>query len=143
MQELIIVRGIVGGGKSTFAKKLAIELNAVHYEADNYFIKDGVYKFDQAKLGAAHKICFELTKAALEAGRTAIVSNTFTTQKELNPYLKLAEELHTPVKVYAVGRELLLEELEKRCVHNVPRATIEKMIARWYNHPGEIYIKGK
>ena len=146
IQELIIIRGIVGGGKSTFAGKLLEEIGqnkASHYEADNYFMENGVYKFDQSKLGAAHKRCFDLTESALKSGKTAIVSNTFTTQKELNPYLKLAEELSIPVRVYVVGKELTLEELQKRCVHNVPKKTIENMIARWYNYPGEIHVKGR
>jgi adenylate kinase family enzyme len=53
-QQLIIVRGIPGSGKSTFASSLGIP----HYEADQYFIgADGVYRFDFSKLGEAHRQC--------------------------------------------------------------------------------------
>jgi Tfp pilus assembly pilus retraction ATPase PilT len=43
---LYLVRGIPGSGKSTFAKTLSGE----YYEADMFFMVDGEYKFDVAKI---------------------------------------------------------------------------------------------
>ena len=51
MQELIIIRGIPGSGKTTMAKSYQ---GYSHYEADMFFMKDGVYNFDRAKIKNAH-----------------------------------------------------------------------------------------
>ena len=46
MKAIYLLRGLPGAGKSTVAKRLGGE----HYEADMYFMQDGEYKFDGAKL---------------------------------------------------------------------------------------------
>ena len=56
---LVLVRGIPGAGKTTFAEKLAWPLGAPVYSADDYFMKDGKYIFNVAGLGAAHAQCLE------------------------------------------------------------------------------------
>lgn len=87
--KLIIVRGIPGSGKSTFAKSLGIP----HFEADQYFVgDDGVYRFDFAKLGAAHSWCREQVAKTLFNGESVVVSNTSTTLKELRPYFEVGLE---------------------------------------------------
>ena len=52
-KELILVRGIPGSGKSTFAKSLG----GTHFETDKFFMVDGEYKFDGTKIKEAHKWC--------------------------------------------------------------------------------------
>lgn len=139
--KLIIVRGLPGSGKSTLARKILAELrergyNAEHMESDSFFIgDDGVYRFNQAALGAAHKICFEKVQAAIEANQIAIVSNTFTMQRELNPYLKLTDN----VFVVTVNKHLTLEENFKRTIHGVPMEALQRMKDRWVSHPGEFF----
>lgn len=53
MQLLTLIRGLPGSGKSTMAKFIAGDTDAVHLEADMYFIKDGEYKFEQTQI----KLC--------------------------------------------------------------------------------------
>ena len=62
--QLIIMRGIQGSGKSTFANNLKSIIDgfgiseAIITSADNYFInKDGSYVFNGKLLGKAHKQC--------------------------------------------------------------------------------------
>ena len=87
--KLIIVRGIPGSGKSTFASSLGIP----HYEADQYFIgDDGVYRFDMKRLGYAHRWCDEQVSITLAKGESVVVSNTFTTPRELRSYFIIAKE---------------------------------------------------
>jgi len=47
MTHLIIVRGLIGSGKTTLAKSLAN--GSHHFNLDDMFIVDGEYKFDQSK----------------------------------------------------------------------------------------------
>lgn len=132
MRTLIILRGIPGSGKSTFANYMFS--NNV-FEADKYFYdEDGNYNFDATKLHAAHKWCQSQVEDAMEYNfesngqycNEIVVSNTSTTEKELEPYLKLAEKYD--YKVVSLIVENRHGSLSK---HQVPIETIEKMRKRF------------
>lgn len=89
MNKLILVRGLPGSGKSTFAKSLG----GIHVEADQYFMQDGEYKFDAFKLKQAHNWCKLRVEHSMEDGVDKIaVSNTFTQEWEMDAYYELAEK---------------------------------------------------
>ncbi len=97
VKQLFLIRGIPGSGKSTLAKLILRQLDvydvAYHFEADMYFYSpEGTYDFDATKLGAAHNWCQNQTEYALRNDCSVIVSNTFTTCKELKPYFTLAKD---------------------------------------------------
>jgi hypothetical protein len=83
---LFIVRGPSGSGKTTLAEKLSDEYGCPYYEADQYFMKDGQYRFDPRLLPAAHNWCRNKVFGQLKVG-DCIVSNTFTKAWEMEPYL--------------------------------------------------------
>jgi predicted kinase len=87
-RQIILLRGVSGCGKSTFAEAIsAMNPDSVICCADDFFMKDGVYNFDANKLYAAHKACVNKFMAALEAGvSTIIVANTNTSEKDWKPY---------------------------------------------------------
>ncbi len=124
--QLILLRGLPGSGKSTFAKFLVniSREKIVHYEANMYFETSGEYRFDPTKLSDAHQWCRQATSNMLEAGVSVIVSNTFTRRMELQPYLNLVKQYNVPVTVLHV-------EGNHGNVHNVPPETILKMARRW------------
>lgn len=94
MTTLYIIRGCSGSGKSTFAKTLANALKINYYEADMFaHNEEGEYIFDVSKLGYYHSACQHAVLSELANGWDVIVSNTSTTEKELKPYLAIAEEL--------------------------------------------------
>lgn len=124
---LYLIRGLPGSGKSTFANQL---LNAgivqAVYSADDYFYKDGVYNFDASKLGTAHLQCLNKTCIALDLGANVAVANTFTTENEMNAYLRHAEL--TGVNVVS----LIVENRHgNSSVHNVPEETLNRMRSRF------------
>jgi predicted kinase len=122
MVKLILVRGLPGSGKSTLASQLR---NFAHLEADMYFIDEhGEYRFDASKLSRAHQWCQQQTFAYLKASFPVVVSNTFTTQKELQPYLDMASEL-------GITPQVVLCQGEFGSVHNVPEETLLKMKQRF------------
>ena len=101
-RNLILIRGIPGSGKTTLASSLRRESmeTVYHYEADMYFMRDGEYCFDRTKLRQAHAWCQESTEQALFHGYNAIVSNTFTTRKELKPYFQMIQKYGKQPTVY-------------------------------------------
>lgn len=139
MAALILVRGIPGSGKSTLARELAYSLGTHvdemirHYEADQYFMDlNGNYNFDPSELGAAHGWCQRKTREALEKGETVIVSNTFTTKKELKPYFDLAREFGIVPVVY-------LAQNQFQNVHNVPADKLQAMRDRFQYDISELF----
>lgn len=132
--NLVLIRGIPGSGKSTTARKMR-EKNPeyVHIEADMFFMRDGVYMFDASKLGAAHAWCQARTEAELRAGKTVIVSNTFTTIKELRPYFEIARRvLGTYPVVHTCHGKF-------ENVHGVPPEKIKQMSDRFAHDISELF----
>lgn len=125
---LYIVRGLPGSGKSTFAKSLG----GVHFEADQFFMVDGEYKFDGAKIKDAHKWCQNEVNTAMILNHTAnlnnviVVSNTFTQEWEMQPYLDMAKDWgYTVFSVIVENRHGGVN------VHGVPDDKLELMKNRF------------
>ena len=136
---LVIVRGIPGSGKSTFAeycvKKLAeANITAAHCESDDYWMRDGVYKFDARFLYKAHEWCFKKVLESFKNNKIVFVTNTFTQMKELNPYLKEAAQRGLKVTVVRMASEFQNQ-------HEVPELTLEAMRNRFCDYPGEVIVK--
>lgn len=126
MANLILIRGVPGSGKSTLAKIICDGgyPGSVIFEADMFFVKAGQYNFDRTKLREAHAWCMEMTVAALERDLTAIVSNTFTTSKELKPYFEIA-------KRFGITPTVHLCQNDWGSIHGVPPDTMEAMRSRF------------
>jgi hypothetical protein len=125
MNKIIIIRGLPGSGKTTLAKELAIKYGIHHHEADRYFTdSSGVYRFDPVQIGAAHSCCQRLVSRSLYQKGICIVANTFTTKREIDPYIEMAD-------MYLI----INCNGEWESVHAVPKATLEKMRNRWEYQP--------
>lgn len=127
---LYLLRGLPGAGKSTLAKTLG----GVHFESDMYFMQDGEYKFDKNKLPEAHEWCYNTVRYHMATARlpptppfqNLVVSNTFTTEEEMQPYFDLAREFNYTCVV------LIVENYHgNKSIHNVPEETMDKMEARF------------
>lgn len=123
---LYLIRGLPGSGKSTLALKLASKFNCPYYEADMYFINDSKYLFNAAALYHAHKWCMKNVFTHMQENESVIVSNTFTTYKEMKPYLKKAKSLYYRVVVIECSGQF-------ENIHDVPEETIQRMKDRWYS----------
>lgn len=131
--KLILIRGLPGSGKSTLAQEIVLgKENWEHYEADMYFMNNGKYDFNPSLLGRAHGWCQNEVDSALDYGINVVVSNTFTTLKELKPYFLIAKE-------HGIIPSVVYCQHVYGSVHDVPQETIDKMKARWRNDVSELY----
>lgn len=125
MSELILIRGLSGSGKSTFARFLESPLR-VNYEADMWFDNYNNGVFDASKLKKAHKWCKDNVEYVLKSGLDVIVSNTFTQEWEMQDYFDIAKQCGAKVTV------LIVENYHgNKSVHNVPEETMKKMKDRF------------
>lgn len=123
---LYLIRGLPGSGKSTLAADFAEASGAVICEADMYHMVDGVYNWKPENVHAAHQYCQRRAEALMETGWDVIVSNTLTTEKEMKPYLDLAEQYG-----YAVTSIVVENRHGNKSVHDIPEETMTKMRNRF------------
>jgi predicted kinase len=132
-KNLYIVRGLPGSGKSTFALNL-VGADFLVCEADKYFMVDGEYKFDATKLKEAHEFCRNTVETYMrdnvEANdqfyRQIAVSNTFTQEWEMQPYIDLAKKYgYTVFTIVVENRHGGVNQ------HGVPDEVLTKMRDRF------------
>ena len=127
-KNLYLLRGVPGAGKSTLAK----QLGCTHFETDSFFMVDGEYKFDQSKLKDAHKWCQDEVHGAMILNITTgehsdiVVSNTFTQDWEMEPYMELAKSWG--YRVFSIIVENRHGGVNK---HGVPEEKLEQMKNRF------------
>lgn len=127
MKTLYLVRGVPGSGKSTFAQAMvAARMAHCCIEADMWFMVDGQYRFDPTQLRQAHEWCQNQVKENLDIGFSVVVSNTSTTEKEVQTYQKIAEE-------YGAKFVSVVVENRHGCdnIHNVPAEKVQQMKDRF------------
>ena len=136
MKRLILIRGVSGSGKSTLASEFYTLYNITGhtvsmYETDCFFYdSDGNYNFDPSLLGEAHNRCKLNTKIDMNAEiNVIIISNTSTTEKELEPYLVLAKDYG-----YIVTSLVVENRHGNTDVHNVPENIKQKQATRLKNN---------
>ena len=118
--KLIIVRGIPGTGKSTFAKEVLQKKynNSIVLEADMYFMQSGRYNFDGKQLERAHDWCKLSTNIFLKQYEVVIVCNTFVEEWTMYDYILRMN-----------WKDLVVIDLTKEYsnVHNVPTLYLDNM----------------
>lgn len=141
-RAMMIMSGISGAGKSTYANRLMKKLNGIFgwrvakCSADDYFINDdGDYIFDRTKLGSAHGYCKHEAARLCKAGYDLVlIDNTNIREREIKPYREIAKEYGYDVVVRCIGSadEESVETYFKRNAHNVPKEAIQRMANRWF-----------
>ena len=129
-KNLILVRGVSGSGKSTFANQF---LNAsLLISTDDFFMNEGVYEFNHEHLAANHQRCVDSVESEMKfrdnvsESTNIVVHNTFTKLWEMQPYTDLAGKY---------GYNLYTIIVENRhgsdSVHNVPKSSISDQRGRF------------
>lgn len=124
MKTLVLIRGIAGSGKSTFAQLLDCPV----FEADMFFVNSqGVYNFDFTKIKDAHAWCQEMVEDHMFNQHEKIaVSNTFTQEWEMKSYYDMAKTYG--YKVFSI---IVENRHGGENVHGVPVDKLEVMKNRF------------
>lgn len=86
---LVILRGLPGSGKSTFAELFRAPICS----ADDFLMVDGVYVWTQARVRRAHELCETKCKSLMEAEEPLIIlSNMNVKARDWRTYREMAEK---------------------------------------------------
>ena len=126
--EVVILSGVSGSGKSTYAEKLLNETQGIKVSADHYFMwDDGTFHFDASKLSEAHADCFRRFLDFCQKDiNPIVVDNTNIETWEISPYVLAASTYGYDVTIItmdAAWHDLYV--LCNRNVHGVPLRTLE------------------
>lgn len=137
LKNVIFLRGISGSGKTTICNYFLNALDServVSFSADDYFTKNGMYKFDFEKVAEAHNHCVNLMKIALESTsiRYIIMDNTHTQLWHLYNAENVANQFdaelfYLDINVPDKAHFLLCLQRQQ---HNVPK---EVLLYQWLN----------
>lgn len=121
--RLVLIRGLPGSGKTTLATDYQRK-GYRHFEADQFFVGDGKYRFNREQLADAHAWCLQITREALDAGDLVCVANVFATEDDIKPYIQIGIDYEVVEATHA-----------GRSIHNVPAVTLRAMKSKWIPTP--------
>jgi hypothetical protein len=95
--------------------------------ADDYFTYGDVYKWSPDKVRFAHDWCKRKCERFMKFGISPVViSNTNTTESEIQPYIDMAK-----AHGYMVFSVIVENRHGMKSIHSVPDETLEKMRNRF------------
>lgn len=128
--KVFLLRGLPGCGKDHYIRNYCLKNSIAPkvFSTDSYFMKDGVYVFDQSKLGLFHNYCLnDFTNQMMKSSDEVVfVSNTNIRVFEIAPYYRIAEAFGHQVEIIHIVANP--DDCKKRNLHNVPPETIDKML---------------
>lgn len=104
--------------------RVLAQVGYAHFEADMFFVVDGVYRYDASRIRDAHLWCQRKTREALASGQRVVVSNTFTRLQEMEPYRAMTSNIRV---IEATGRW--------QNVRGVSAERLRQMAERWEQLP--------
>lgn len=118
---LILICGLPGSGKTTLAKRLEVERNAIRMCPDDWIEAVIANPDDQSEKNrlrdAIENLQWNLTKTYLAQGLTVILENGFWAEEERTQYALEALELNAQIELYALNsadRDELWRRIESR-----------------------------
>jgi predicted kinase len=141
MSTCYLIRGNVGKGKTSLAKKLA-ELGVVAIAADDM---PGLYvdgKLDFSKQSEAHRWCEAQFEEGLKRGQDVAIHNTNVLHSYVKPYIEKAREYGYVVQIIHCEEVIFPNGAAAQSEHGVPQEVINRFRNSWepWNPPDELGI---
>ena len=95
---LIMITGLPGTGKTTYAQTLATSIKGRHFNTD--IIRDQLGlrgQYDEASKKKVYESLFRQSRNYLEENLPVIVDGTFYKKELRQPFIELAEDLGCPI----------------------------------------------
>ena len=131
---VIVMQGVPGSGKTTMAKEYirSLPLGETGHivSADDYYMRDGVYRFDPSLLSKAHAYCFRRFIDIVSSTLTmnVIVDNTNTTAVEMAPYMLGASAYGYEPHYWRISCDP--RKAAARNIHGVPEQVVDAQYQR-------------
>lgn len=122
---LVMVRGLPGSGKSTYAKKNF--KGHIILEPDN-FVTDslGRYMFTPRSFNVAKTSVMVAAEMYLDQGYPVAVVDVFPRLKDIQEYIDICERLGLDMSIYTVHGDF-------GSIHGVPDSEMSRMERLWFN----------
>ena len=146
---VIILRGVPGSGKSFLAtgssEYLSDPSQFTICSADEYFLKDGTYKFIPEQVPEAHAHCLHKFLRSLLQSSIVVVDNTNSQMWEYQIYCYLCEVLHLDVHIIEIPCEtdFIAEKFRRRNVHSVDSSALQSAMQRWQKDDRAVLVTPK
>lgn len=117
--ELVIIRGLPGSGKTTLALQYKRD-GYVHLEPDMFLYENGVYRYDAEYAKVAHACVRKLTYSMLREGYNVVVSSTLPEYGAVEQYLSITRKLRKRVRMIRMTHDF-------GNIHGAPESVIDDM----------------
>jgi len=129
---LTIMMGVSGSGKTTIAKKIAKELNAVYVSSDEIRKELWGNENEQKNPMRVFWVAEYRTNLALSTGQKVVVDATNLNRKARKPFTMLGRAYGVPIKCVVVNVPVeVAKERNKERKRVVPDEVIDKQFSRF------------
>jgi predicted kinase len=138
MARLVLLCGLPGSGKTTVARRLAAELDAIRLCPDEWMVTLGVDLFDQPFRARLEALQWELAQELLQLGQSVVIEWGVWARSERDAVRRRARELGVPVELHYLDEPLavLWERVRHRNEHGPPGTAIitYENLVDWSEH---------
>ena len=141
---LIVIFGLPGTGKTTFATVLSNQLGIKHFNTDIIRSLSGKsQQYDKENKALIYDEILKLTSLEFEKGKSVIVDATFYKKKLRKRFKVLAQEYDTSVKWIEIcaGEEVVKKRVSKKRRYSEADFAVYQMIKSQFEPMEEKYIQ--
>jgi predicted kinase len=130
--KLVVMVGISGSGKSTFAHGLKTSLNATVVETDAIRLELTGNAEDQTQNGRVFGVARQRVSDYLKQGRNVVIDATSLTIKDRKDWVRIGKENNAEVIAYVVKTDIATaKQRNAQRQRKVPEWVIDKQFAKF------------
>jgi protein phosphatase len=140
--SIVILVGISGAGKSTFANRYFNQTEVLSSDRCRALVADD--ENDQSATGPAFALLRTLTRMRLRRGRLCVIDATNIKPKDRKKFVKLANELQSPVAAIVLdpGIDVCLARQTRRVDRDISEASIRLQYEIFLRHIAKLESEG-